>query len=88
MFASDLQVFFRDSGVDALINGVTVRVLFDNGFADALGVAGTSPTALCIAADIDANPTGQSFVLDGVTYEVKTPRPDGHGMVVLELEEQ
>lgn len=88
MLASDLSVFFRDSGVDATINGKAVRVLFDNGFAEALGVAGTNPTAICVAADIDADPTGQTVVIDATTYVVTLPRPDGHGMVTLDLEEQ
>lgn len=88
MFAEDIRIFFRDDGVTAKINGKDVLGLFDNGFAEGLGVAGTDPFFTCAAADVDANPVGQSFVLNGVTYEITQRRPDGRGMVTLDLEEQ
>lgn len=85
-FAADLPLFFVDFGRPALVGGVAVRGIFENAYADALGMGGTRP-ALLVAASVNAQ-RGTSVVIDGQPrYEVAVRQPDGEGMMWLMLEQ-
>ena len=47
-------------------------------------LSGTAPTLRVDLSDLAASPTdGDLWVVDGVTYEVTSVHPDGHGGVTL-----
>jgi len=67
----------------------TVSGVFLNGYAEAavglVGVGGTEPRFVCAAADVDADPTGKSLVIDGTTWTIIRGEPDGTGLMRLVL---
>lgn len=64
----------------------TLGVLFRNPAAEAFGIGGTNPSALCVQTS--APPRHALIVIDGVTYKVARLEPDGKGKTRLQLELQ
>jgi hypothetical protein len=92
MFTEDLTVFLNtgDFAIAATYDGsTTVNGIFDAEYADAFGVAGTSPAFTCRAADIPAAGVGNTLVVSGVTYRIRNRMPQDDGaVVILKLEAQ
>jgi hypothetical protein len=92
MFVENLNVFFQSDefAVDATLNGMAVRGVFDNEFdasSIAVGdIAGSSPGFTLRTVDVPAKPVGKLLVLGAKTYKVVEHRPDGTGVSVLRLE--
>lgn len=87
-FVEDSAAYFGDFGVDVTLNGQVVRVIFDDGYAEAFaGVVGGSGPRAVASASVNAV-TGQALVHGGKTYEVCAVEPDGTGFVLLRLELQ
>lgn len=89
MFTEDLRIFFADFGVNATLNGASVRGIFDAGFAlgeVGIGMAGTQPAYTLASASVSGDPVGQHLVVGGVTYYVAAHQPDGTGVSRLLLE--
>jgi len=88
MFVEDHAPFFGDFGVDVTLNGQTVRVIFDDGYAEAFAgmVGGSGPRAVA-SASVNAV-AGQVLVHGASTYHVAAVEPDGTGFVLLRLELQ
>lgn len=93
MFAESLDAFLRtdDFAVAATYDGATtVNGLFDNGHADAfagVAVAGSSPSFVCKAADVAADPRGKTLLIGSATYTIREFQPDlTGGLVTLILE--
>lgn len=72
----------------ALVGASAVNGIFDNGYAEAFGIAaGTKPTFLCKVADLPALTLGTTTaVIGGVTYTIVENQPDGLGLTTLTLE--
>lgn len=89
-FAEDLRPFFADFGVDALLDGVPVRGIFDAGHelagVGALGMAASLPRLTLPTASVPAGVVGAALVLGTATYTVVEHRPDGTGVSELRLE--
>lgn len=86
-FAADMDTFLSDFGVDATVGGVPVRGIFDRRPADAFGmVTGNSPTLTCDESDLPAVANGAAVTIGTASYVVSAIRPDGTGVVVLDLE--
>ncbi len=70
----------------------TIDVIFSNEYyQDGIatpGMEGKSIFALCLTADIDADPVGKTLVVDSVTYDIVNHQPDGTGMTRLVLRTQ
>jgi hypothetical protein len=66
--------------------GVVVAGEFSNGYAAALGVAGTNPGFLGQSTDLAAVTRGSTVTISGTTYTVVAIEPDGTGMTRLDLE--
>jgi hypothetical protein len=66
---------------------ITLQVIFDNGYAAALGglADGTQPTALCRSADVADLVQGCAFTVGGADWLVTDLQPDGTGMTLLSL---
>lgn len=70
-------------GLDGILDAPWLRI---EGVAEA-PITSASPSFLCRAADLpDGAAQGDAFALGGVTYAVRELRPDGTGMVLLDLE--
>lgn len=89
MFTESLSAFFNtgDFAVEArLASGAVVNVIFDAAFLANLGVAGTNPQALAIAAEVPASAIGAAITIEGTAYTVRNRRViDDGSVVVLEL---
>jgi len=84
-FAESRAAFFADFGVTATVGGVAVPAIFDAPYADALGVAGTSPV-LTIDSSSVTPAYGAAVSVAGASYTVAEIHPDGTGMTRLVLE--
>ena len=63
----------------------SVKVIFDNAYVEAIGMASMEPVAIGKASDFPGVAAGQTLLINGVTYKVDTPQPDGTGLVTLIL---
>lgn len=88
-FAEHLTGYFTDFGLTATVGGVSVRGIFNNGYAAALGgiVAGSAPVLKCVQSDVPIATRGTSVVVNGTTYAVAEIQDDGTGIRDLVLEE-
>jgi hypothetical protein len=84
----DLSVFFADFNTTATLDGAAVDVIFDNAYADPLGVATRQPQAMLTTASAAAATQASVLVVGGVTYRVRSMEPDGTGVTTLTLERQ
>lgn len=91
-FAEDLAPFFSDSdfAVQAVVDGVTLRGIFDNAYArgdiGALGMATTQPALRLPTAQVPASPRGKPVVVGAQNFKIVDHEPDGTGVSVLFLE--
>lgn len=78
--------FFSDFAVQATLNGVSVRGIFDHPASLAMGmVSGENPSFL-VASSVSAS-RGQALLVNARSYQVVAVEPDGTGMTRLQLEE-
>lgn len=85
MFVEDHTAFLIDFGVDAVVAGRIVRGLFDNAYADPLGIAASAPALLCIESLVAHAAQGDSVAIGSDGYSIASIQPDGAGMVLLRL---
>lgn len=71
----------------AVIGGTSHSVLFENGYVELLGVAGTGPSILGVGSDLSAATQGGSLTVNGTSYTVTAIEPDGTGLTRLRLQE-
>ena len=92
MFTEDITAFFDtdDFAVDATLQGVAVKGIFDEGYVEPLGnvVEGAAPQFQCAAASVPSVAHGQSLVIGARTFKIVGIEPDGTGVVILRLEAQ
>lgn len=65
----------------------TVRVLYQEPFQNILGTESTDPMLGVMSADVPNLARGDTFMVRGTTFTVKSPRPDivtGHSLATLE----
>ncbi len=90
--AEDISVFFDtdEFAVNATLDHVEVRVIFDNGFTQgSVGLSGMSssqPSMTLASAQVPANPVGLGASVNGSEYLVAAHEPDGTGLSRLILE--
>lgn len=91
-FSEDLSVFFGTSefGVAATYGATTINVILDNDYLLQGGVvAGRGPVAWARAANVDADPTGDTLTIAGTAYTIRNIEPQDDGaLVLLRLERQ
>ena len=89
-FVEDFRPLLAEFGVDGTLDGVPVRVIFDNPYAEALqGIATRMPTAGLPSAQATGVTQQSLLVLPGVgTFRVRSPEPDGTGWTTLMLEQR
>lgn len=77
----------EDLGEDALYEGNTIRVLFQNGFVVVNGVETTAPMAECLDTDVAGVAHGDTITVGGITYNIIGIQPTGSGTTKLILSE-
>lgn len=70
----------------ATYDGGDAVVLFDNAYADVNGVESRDPVIIGRDADLPGVAQGSTIVVGGVKYTVATVEPDGHGVLIMQLE--
>lgn len=86
MLNENLDTFLDTShfALTATLNGVSVRVLFDDTFAAMeLGAEGRSITALGKSSDLSNVSHGDPIVINSLTYRVAGVQPQGDGAFTL-----
>ena len=85
----DFAAYLADFGQAATLDGVAVRVIFDNEYREVFsGVATRSPMVGLPASDCVNVDQTSVLVLAGVDYRVTSVQPDGTGWATLMLELQ
>ena len=89
-FTEDLDQFFgasRAFGNDvATYGGSTWYGVYDNGYAEAGDMAGTSPAFTCATADIPGAVVADvQIAVNGVNHKVKVAQPEEDGAVTVLL---
>ena len=88
-FTEDLSPFFTVGEFieAATIAGVSVSVLFDEGYQEADDIEGTAPQVTCQTANLPAAlGYGSSVAVSGKVYTIAEIQPDESGITVLILE--
>lgn len=78
--------FLADFGVTATVGGVSVKGVFENGFADVFGMDSAKPSLMCTSSDISAAARGTAVMVATISYTVASVEADGTGMTKLMLE--
>jgi hypothetical protein len=81
----DLNVFGVAAAFAAPVG--TVTVMYDQPFADVLGVAGNAPEIWAKTTDVAAVTVGMAVTVNDTAYTVASIEPDGTGVTRLTLEE-
>lgn len=90
MFVEDLAPFFDTvtgfAQACTFSNGVTADCIFDNGYAEALQGAGTTPTLTAATSTVATVVRGNTVTVNSVSYAVANVEADGTGVTILVLE--
>ena len=84
-FVENLDVFFSDYGVSAVVGGVTVSGIFDKAYQESMGIVSGSNPVLLVKSTVSAS-EGAAVSVDGGSYTVASVEPDGTGLTILQLE--
>lgn len=89
MLTENVTAFLADFGENVLVAGQPVRGIFDEAYADPLGVASTAPALATFTALLPTVTPGLSTLVRGTTtYRIVNVQEDGTGGVLLILERQ
>jgi len=85
--AADLLALFDldDFAVQVTLNGTTIRAIVDYDDVEVMGDFNRWPVLTVRTSDLDADPHGDSVVLNGTTYTIVNVDPDGTGVSRLVL---
>lgn len=74
--------------VACVLGGASFVGLWDDAYADAIGIGGSRPSVIADAGDVASASIGDSITVAGAAYTIAAIKPDGFGgATVLELEE-
>jgi len=83
----NFDAYLYDFGIPVVLNGVSIRGIFDNGYADVFNTAGTAPSVLVKSSDATNTVRGTTAAIAATNYIVaEPPEADGTGMTKLRLE--
>jgi hypothetical protein len=85
--AADLLSLFDldDFAVQVTLNGTTIHAIVDYDDVEVMGDFHRWPVLTVRTMDLDADPHGDSVVLNGTTYTIVNVDPDGTGVSRLVL---
>lgn len=81
-----IAAYLAPFGQPAVLDGRAVSVIFDNAYAESLGLATRQPQAQLPTADVGNSGQGSTLVIHATTYRVRSHEPDGTGWSALSLE--
>jgi hypothetical protein len=87
-FAADIPAMTLDFGVNATLNGVAVRGIFDNDYVVqdmGGGVASSGPAFTLASSSVPSPVVGLVLVVNATSYKVVEAMPDGTGITRLQL---
>lgn len=88
--AADLAAFVdadMPGYVEATVGGSAVDALFSDGYAEALGIAGSKPTLLLPTASAASAAQGGVVTVGGTSYTIAAIESNASGMTRLRLDE-
>lgn len=87
MFVEPLSPFMADFAQTCTVAGATVKGIFDNDYADPMGMVGSTPSLLAASAEVASAVLGTTVVINAINYTVAKIQPDGTGLTRLLLQE-
>jgi hypothetical protein len=79
-------MYFADFAKSATVNGVTINVIFDEGYQQQLGIIeDQNPMITCKDTDVVGVTHGLAVVVNGRNFKIREVQPDGNGITVLQL---
>lgn len=82
----DRLVFLRDFGATVTAPGGECLGITNQDYIDTDGIDNFSLAVECRTSDVlSLMPKGTQVTIDGVTYRVRTHKPDGNGMSIVIL---
>lgn len=84
--AASVAILSALANTTATFGATTFDVVFDNAFADPLGIASSQPSCLADDADVTGVSQGSSLTVNATSYTVRELQPDGLGLTRLILE--
>lgn len=88
----DRLLMMEDWGVTAVVTGGgSIQGIFDDKYSgidmNGMAIEADAPIFVCRSSDIDAASVthGTALTINGTTYTVRTPKPDGTGVTALVL---
>lgn len=86
--STDLDLFISadtPGAVPCTAAGASFYGVFDNDYAELLGLSAAQPLLLGKSADLDPLNQGSLISVAGTNYSVGESRPDGHGLTAIIL---
>lgn len=77
-----------DGHETAVYSAATIKGIFDHAYIDPLDIMSEAPAFTCRSSDVSGVAKNDAITVGGVSYKVKTPQPDGTGLITLILEKQ
>jgi hypothetical protein len=86
-FTAELSGILTEAGVSATVKGTAVTGIFDAGYTEEFGMAGTGPVLRIASADVPTVAQGDAVAVGSTNYTVAAVEPDGTGVTLLRLQE-
>jgi hypothetical protein len=84
--ANDAVLWHLSNAAATLPSTAVVRGIFDNGYSEVLGVAGSEPSFTARTSDVSGLSYGSVINIGGNNHTVRVVEPDGTGLTRLVLE--
>ncbi len=87
--AGDREAYVSVFGVDAVVDGVTIKAIWDDPHFETMAMSTSTPMLTCVASDIPSVAFGQTVSVASVSFvgTIADVQADGTGIVVLILKE-
>lgn len=92
-FAEDLSMYDDTNGFAVTATytpqvggAVVIKGVFDKEYVEPLGVTSSGPAFTTRTANVPNPKHGETLLVNGTTYRIVTPQPDGLGVTVLLLQ--
>lgn len=86
-FVENFAPFMADFATDCIVGGQAVLGIFDDAYADPLGVSGSTPVLRLPTASVGSASFGDSVTVGATSYTIAGMEPDGTGLTRLRLQE-
>lgn len=87
-WTEDLDIFFAGMDAKAAVysgTGLTIKVYFDQPYAEVGDVESTRPMITCKSSDVPGVGHAATFTIEGTVWRVQSAQPDGTGITAVLL---